>query len=217
MNRTNVLRVLTVTAALAATLAPAAFAQDAKGAGGDEHPGAGKKGVFVTPKVGGIFPFGGLSPFVTGGLDAGYALDMGLAFGLAADYTAPHKTGTESDPRVTGGTYSWHLTTQQLQVMPFVMYRFTKLGALVPYVAIGPRFYFLKSTVRSNEGTPSFQETTEQSGKIGVGIPIGVEYSLGPGGLVGELLLQYGGLDHTATGNSNTGAASIAVGYRFMF
>jgi opacity protein-like surface antigen len=211
----TILRTLLATSlTLAAT---SALADDATAEKSEERPGAGHSGVFLTPKVGGIIPFGGLNPFVTAGLDVGYALKMGLAFGVAADYTAPQKSGEETDSRITGGKYSWHITNQQLQVMPFVMYRIKSLGAIVPYVGIGPRIYMLRSTVRSGDGTPTFSETTEQSTKIGFGIPIGLELRAGPGALIAELLLQYGGLDHTATGASNTGAASLALGYRFMF
>ena len=182
-----------------------------------DRPGAGEKGVFITGKVGGIIPFGGLNPNAIAGIDLGYALDNGLAFGVAGDFSVPKKTGSEDDPRVTGGKYTWHLTQQILQVMPFIMYRIKSLGTLVPYVGVGPRFSFLQSYVRSNEGTPSFKETREQSTKVGVGIPIGVELKLGPGAGIAELLLQYGGLNHSATGDSNTGAASLSLGYRVMF
>lgn len=197
-------------------ISTSALAAD-ESAGEKERPGAGEKGVFLTGKVGGIVPFGGMGPNVIGGIDLGYALQNGLAFGVAADYAAPKQSGTESDTRVTGGTYSWHLTQQMLQVMPFVMYRIKSMGTLVPYVGVGPRIYMLQSFVRSNEGTPSFQETRETSTRIGVGVPIGLEVKAGPGALVGELLLQYGGIKHLATGNSNTGAASLSLGYRVMF
>jgi hypothetical protein len=43
------------------------------------------------------------------------------------------------------------------------------------------------------------------------------ELPLGPGSGIAELLLQYGTLDHVATGDSHTGAASLGVGYRFVF
>ncbi len=197
-------------------LSTTAFAADESG-GSRERPGAGEKGVFLTGKVGGIVPFGGMGPNVIGGIDLGYALQNGLAFGVAADYAAPKQSGTESDTRVTGGTYTWHLTQQMLQVMPFVMFRIKSMGTLVPYVGIGPRIYMLQSFVRSNEGTPSFQETRETSTRIGVGVPIGLELKAGPGAVIGELLLQYGGIKHLATGNSNTGAASLSLGYRLMF
>lgn len=193
----------------------AASAADTPSGGSEVRHGAGDKGVFITGKVGGLVPFSGLGPNGIGGIDIGYATQMGLAFGVAADYAAPKASGTETDSRVTGGSYQWHLTQQTLQVMPFVMYRIKGTGALVPYVGIGPRIYMLQSFVKG-EG-PTFQETREQSTKVGVGVPIGAELALGPGGILAELLLQYGGLSHTATGNSNTGAASLSIGYRLMF
>jgi opacity protein-like surface antigen len=171
-------------------------------------------------KGGAIFSFGGLSPFVTAGVELGVIgpwLHRSFALAVNLDYTVPKKTGEETDPRVApNGKYTWHLTQQELNLMPVFMYRATMLGRVVPYVGIGPRFYFLKSTVRSGEGTPSFKETTEQSTKVGFGAPLGVEITLGPGGIIGEMLFQYGPLDHTATGPSNTGAFSIAAGYRLI-
>ncbi|MBI2390901.1 MAG: outer membrane beta-barrel protein [Deltaproteobacteria bacterium] len=195
--------------------APAQAADEPTPAAAPTRHGAGNKGFFVTGKVGGIVPFGGLGPNAIGGIDLGYALDMGLAFGVAADYAAPKADGTETDARVAGGQYKWHLTQQMLQVMPFVMYRIKTSGLLVPYAGVGPRIYMLQSFVKG-EG-PAFQETREQSTKVGVGVPLGLEIRLGPGAAIAELLLQYGGLNHTATGDSNAGAASLSLGYRMMF
>ena len=45
---------------------------------------------------------------------------------------------------------------------------------------------------------------------------IGVELPLGPGRAIGELLLQYGSLDHTATGDAHTGAITLGLGYRLV-
>lgn len=176
-------------------------------------------GFLAGAKFGGLVPFGGLSPNITGGIELGYVfpwLHRSFALTATVDYAAPQKSGSETDPRITGGSYTWHLVEQELNVMPVVMYRMTFLGRLTPYVGVGPRIYFLKSTVRSGEGTPSFGETTEQSMKVGVGVPLGVEFQLGPGGLTGELLFQYGTLDHTATGVSNTGGLNLMLGYRFL-
>jgi opacity protein-like surface antigen len=207
---------ITSALALAAfTIAPLASAQTPAPAAGPKEGAAFLGGV----KGGAIFSFGGLSPFVIGGVELGVVfpwLHRSFALTVNVDYTVPTKSGQETDPRVTGGKYTWHLTQQELNLMPVIMYRMTMLGRVVPYVGIGPRVYFLKSTVRSGEGTPTFQETTEQSTKVGFGLPLGVEIGVGPGGFIGEFLLQYGKLDHTATGASNTGAASISVGYRFI-
>lgn len=197
----------------------AAAEQGPPDAGGVRGPREGF-GLLAGAKVGGVVPFGGLGPNVTGGVELGVVfpwLHRSFALAIDLDYAAPKASGSESDPRImTGGKYTWHLTEQQLNLMPVVMYRLTSLGRVTPFVGVGPRIYFLQSTVRAGEGEPTFQETTEKSTKVGVGVPLGVEIQLGPGGLLAELLFQYGGLDHTATGVSNTGGASLALGYRFL-
>src|SRR5262249_33984544 len=98
-----------------------------------------------------------------------------------------------------------------------VLYRPTHLGRVVPFVGIGPRVSMLRSTVSGSFGGVDITKTTEQSTNIGVGLPLGVELSLGPGGLVAELLLPYGKIDHIATGSSNTNAATLGLGYRATF
>jgi opacity protein-like surface antigen len=180
-----------------------------------DEPAAAHGGVVVGAKVGGIAPFDGLSPFVSGGVEVGYAFGD-LAIVLAVDYTQPSKTGTESDPRVMGGTYTWKITQQELGLMPVVMYRMTSMKGVIPYAGIGPRVLLIKDTVSDN-GMPTIEKTTEQSTKFGVGVPLGAELPLGTGSLLGELLLQYGGIDHAATGDTNTAAASLSVGYRVLF
>jgi outer membrane protein with beta-barrel domain len=175
-------------------------------------------GVLVAGKVGGIVPFDGLSPFVALGVEVGYALpsDRRLAIVFDVDYTQPTKTGSETDPRVTGGMYTWKLTEQELGLMPVIEYRFLGMTPVAPYVGIGPRLLLARSTVQSDT-TPVIMETHEQSTRIGVGVPVGAELSLGPGAAIGELLFQFGTLNHTATGDANTAAASLSVGYRMTF
>lgn len=172
----------------------------------------------VGARVGGIAPLDGLSPFASFGLEVGAVLpplQRRLAIVVAVDYTQPTATGTEMDPRVAGGTYTWKLTERELGLMAVVMYRATQVKKLTPYVGIGPRLLFLESTV-GDDGMPVISDTTEVSTKLGVGMPLGAELKLGPGRLTGELLLQYGALDHVATGDSHTGAVSLALGYRLL-
>lgn len=171
-------------------------------------------------KVGGIAPFDGLSPFVAFGIELGVTLpplDHRLAIVLEIDYTQPTTTGTETDPRVMGGTYTWKLTEQELAVMPVLLFRMTGMAgrSITPFVGIGPRMLFARSTVRDN-GMPTIAETHEQSTRIGVGVPLGAELAAGPGRLIGELLVQYGTLNHVATGDANTGALSLFLGYRML-
>jgi opacity protein-like surface antigen len=177
--------------------------------------------VMVGVRVGGVIPFDGLSPYVGGGLEAGYvfsAMNRSFAVALAIEYTAPNKDGTQTDPRLASASYNWHLTQEVLTFMPLFLYRMTFVSQrFTPYVGVGPRIFLMKSTVRGLAGSSTISETTEQSTKIGVGIPLGIEFALGPGAITAELLLQHASLDHTATGDSNIGAGTVYVGYRFLF
>jgi opacity protein-like surface antigen len=165
-------------------------------------------------------PFDGLSPNARAGVELGYVfpwLNGSFAAALDVDFAAPKHSGSKSgDPRLPDGTYDWHLTEQELSFMPVVMYRVTSLGAFTPYIGVGPRFYFLRSTVKGSSGGMAIAETTEQSGKVGFGVPAGAELSLGPGAALAELLFEYGSLDHSATGPSNTGGLNLLLGYRFV-
>ena len=209
----------------ALTLAAAASAQDEPSNPPTPAPAAPagqrqmKIGLMAGAKVGGAVNFSGISPFVIGGIEVGYALpflNRSFAIAIDLDYTVPRTSGAENDPRVAGGKYTWYMTQKQLALTPMVMYRMTFLGRVVPYIGVGPRIWFIENTVSSNEGNPVFQPTTERSTKVGVGIPAGAEIHLGPGGLLAELMFQYGVLDHTQTGATNTGAVSLQVGYRFL-
>jgi hypothetical protein len=217
--------ILTSVLVLAALAIPTlALAQDNPDAGAQapqpDAPAPHRSGVLLGGKVGGLVPFGGLSPNARVGIEAGYVFPFAHgSFGAAldVDFAAPKSSGTKSgDPRVPGGSYDWHLTEQELAFMPVLMYRLTSLKAVIPYAGIGPRIFLLRSTVRGSAAGATIAETTEQSTKVGIGVPLGVEVPLGPGGLVAELLLEYGSLDHRATGTSNTGGLNLLVGYRFL-
>lgn len=186
----------------------------------NDAPSTSGGAVLLGGKVGGIIPFGGLSPFVSGGIEAGYVfpwLNRSFAAALDVDYTAPKSDGSQDDVRLTGASkYDWKISQRQLAIMPVVMYRLTMLGKLVPYIGVGPRFLFLRSTVQGTAGSNPISETKEQSTQYGIGVPLGVEYALGPGALLGEVLFQYGGIDRIATGDTNTGAVNIFLGYRFL-
>ena len=171
-------------------------------------------------KVGGLVAFSGLNPNARAALEVGYVFPwakQSFAAVLDVGYAAPKTDGTQgADPRVAGASYNWHLTQQELTVMPTFVYRLTSFGKFVPYAGIGPRFYFLQSNVKGDVAGVEIKETTEQSTKVGLGVPIGAQLALGPGAVMAEVLLEYGPLDHTATGDSNTGGASLLVGYRFL-
>ncbi len=177
-------------------------------------------GVMLGAKAGAILPFGGLSPWAQFGAEVGVVfpwLKRGIGLALHVDYSQPTSNGTQAgDPRIDGGTYNWHITQQYLTFMPVLMYRMTNFKAVTPYIGAGPRIYLMKSTVSGSVGAIGIPETTEQSTAIGFGVPLGVEINLGPGGLIVELLGQWGPYDHDATGPTHTGALSLSAGYRFV-
>lgn len=221
---------LVLVALTAPAVAEEASAAPADVATGSENPDSSDNddsgGAFLAAgKVGGIFSFNGLNPFVTGGVELGYvfsALDRGIGALIAVDYTAPKTDGkvTEDfDPaRIPGGAYDWEIRQKILTVQPTFLYRMTFISdSITPYVGVGPRIYFLQSVVRGSAGDQKFADTTEQSTKFGIGGPLGAEFALGPGGIIAEVLLQWAPIDHRATGTTNLGGATLNVGYRALF
>ena len=198
--------------------AAAAFLPDkarADSGGDDSMP----HGVVVGARVGGLLPTTSLGAGLTGGLELGwFAAARGGRFGLVlgVDYASPERSGSEADPRVTGGSYSWHLTQRELTTSVAFIYRVAAIDNLVPYVGLGARMYVLESIDRSGDSGPTIEQTDETSGKVGVIVPVGVELSVGPGAATGELMYHLGTLDHRATGDTNTGAFSLTFGYRLF-
>lgn len=178
------------------------------------------RGAFVVGgKFGGIAPFDGLDPFIVGTVEVGYLLpwlNRGLGVLVDVSYTAPSASGEQTDPRVPGGKYTWELTQHELVIQPTILYRYTRLGRVVPFVGIGPRIYLMKSVIKGQAGDAPIGETSEPSTQVGGAIPLGVEFQLGPGALLGELVFEIGTLDHSITGSSHTGGGTLDLGYRFL-
>jgi opacity protein-like surface antigen len=186
---------------------------------GDDDSGA----VLLAGKIGGIASFNGLSPFLTGGIEAGYAFPgRNIALLLDVTYTAPKSDDAVGDPRVPDGEYDWELRQKVLTFQPTFLYRFTGLSdMLTPYAGIGPRIYFIEDVTRGSATDPTtgkqtFKDSFERSTKFGFGIPLGLELALGPGGLFAEFLFQWGPLGHETTGDTHLGSGSLFLGYRAL-
>jgi hypothetical protein len=123
--------------------------------------------------------------------------------------------GNAADMRVPASTYHWKLTQKELVIQPTFLFRLTSIcGPVVPYVGLGPRIYMLEGVTEGKADTQQLGETVERSTTVGVGMPLGIEWTMGPGGLLTEILLQWGPLTHTTTGDSNLGSAAMWLGYR---
>lgn len=187
--------------------------------GTDDDSGA----VVLAGKVGGNAQFNGLSPFVVGGIELGYAFGTKrrLVVLLDAEYTQPKADGDETEditpPRVENGSYKWELTQRQLSLQPTLLYRLAGImDVLTPYAGIGPRIFFVQTTMTGEAGGQSFPETTEQSTNFGLGIPLGVEVKAGPGGILAELSFQWAPINQKSTGESALAGLNLFLGYRAM-
>jgi hypothetical protein len=211
---------LVISALLLAVLAPTTGARAQEQDEADSPSGA----FLLGGKVGGIASFNGLDPFVHGGVELGYvfsALDRGLGAYLQLEYSAPGASGHVDEDfareRVPSGGYDWELTQKELVLQPTFLYRMTSLSdSVTPYAGLGLRMYLLEDTVLGKAGDESLGETRERSTKWGAGLPLGAEFALGPGGITAELLLQWGPLAHTLTGDTHLGGMSLFVGYRAL-
>ncbi len=182
-------------------------------------PGSDAGALLAAVKAGAALPLGGLSPFVAGGVQLGWVFggtQGTLAAYLDVTLTSPAANGKEPDDRLAGGEYSWEITQKELILQPTALYRFTDLGDWVPSVGIGPRVYLLQTLGEGRAGGETILETSEQSTKLGVGLPIGVEYAVGPGQITGEALLEWAPLDHRITGEASLLGANLFLGYRML-
>lgn len=177
----------------------------------------------LAPKLGVLLPYGfsSLGASYVVGVEAGWALPIlahRLAITLDGEFTAPEASGSATDPRLdaSGGAYAWHLQQREVILGLSLVYRH-RLGRLTPYAGVGPRLFLLDSRVDGTAGGATLSQSRELSTKVGAGIPVGVGYRLGPGDLFCELELVISALDHRITGDSNTGALSLALGYRVGF
>jgi hypothetical protein len=217
-----------LTAAGFALHAPDSVAAD--GLAADASPSAGAKAPASQPgalllagKFGALASFNGLSPFPSVGIEAGYLFggtSGHIAAALAAEYSAPGADGSQTESfspeRIPGGgSYTWELRQKELVLQPTFFYRLPGLvQRLTPYAGLGPRIYFLESVVRGKSGGQSFSDTPERSMKLGFGVPLGVEFQIGPGGLFGELLPMWAPMKHAITGDSHLGGMTLFAGYR---
>jgi hypothetical protein len=187
----------------------------------DGDPTDDSSAILVAGKVGGILPFADMSAFVSGGLELGYVFGgTGRRIGVLLDvtYTTPLGDGNVEDARFAEGDFDWELTQKALVLQPTFLYRLTGvLGDLTPYAGLGPRIYLLQTVVEGRSGTSTIRPTDEQSTKFGVGLPLGIEWALGPGGLMAELLFQCGPLTHRTTGDTHLASGTLFVGYRALF
>lgn len=75
----------------------------------------------------------------------------------------------------------------------------------------------LSTKVSGEAGGEVFGDNRETSSALGAFFALGAEIGLGPGGLLAEVQLGYGGVDTYVLRDTSAGLLSLMVGYRLMF
>lgn len=178
-------------------------------------------GIEIAPKVGGILPFSKLGGSWNADLELGWVsplLNHQLAFVVDTGYAQPTHGQKVTDARVGGGSYNFTLTQRELNVFVGPKYFIAPVSSeLLPYVGAGVKVHLLKSDVVGDAAGSPFGQNSETSTQVGGALRGGLGIKLGPGHLIGELELAYGGLNATITGKSNVADASLQLGYLFIF
>ena len=172
-------------------------------------------------------PFGDLNSWPVFGLDVGVimpfdvgAMERPLQLGVTANYTQPGATGEGTHPMLgeEGADYEWELTQRMLTLQLTTMWRFSAPGQGFGFHGIvGPRIYLMESVMEASGNDADFGENRETNSEYGVVFGGGVELELGPGSLLGTVLVGGSPLDQRITGEANTAAINLDLGYRFFF
>lgn len=183
-------------------------------------PSHDRGGAIVGLKVGGWFPqafsYLGSSYFVE--LEAGYMLPYLrrlLSLTASVSLSDPGLEGGASDPRVSGGAYTYSAHQLQLQ-FGLTAWARVSLGRVVPYVGLGPRLWLVRTASTGQAAAASFLDTSETSSEIGLAVPLGLELILGPGRAFVEGQLHYAPTAQRSSGESSLGAVLLGVGYRLV-
>ncbi len=163
-------------------------------------------------------------PHVLTELEVGLLLpfhDRRLSVVIGGSYTPPGNSGEGNDPRIgdDGGPWIFDMNTHEVHLYLGLTYRFIAPGTriAVPYLGLLGRLTMLHTTVEGTAGGQALGENTEQSTHGGFAILVGGEITAGPGTFLFEAGYGLSKLGHRITGDTNTGALSITIGYRFFF
>ena len=185
----------------------------------DEKP-RDRGGAIVGLKVGGALtqPFSNLGGSYYLELEAGYMLPYLrrlLSVTVSAGLSAPSTSGSASDSRVPGGSFTYEAGQTQVGLGLTLTAR-VPLGRIVPYVGVGPRLILVRTQSSGVATAAPIDQSSETSTEIGIGVPVGVDFLLGPGRIFAEGQLLWTGIAQRSSGESSLGAINLCAGYRFV-
>jgi hypothetical protein len=180
-----------------------------------EQTAAGAPPMVVLGLGGGVFiPTSEMGVSFLVGLDAAYQLPwfggkLGVGAGFA--YSQPTITGTLEDDRVPGGSFDYNTTMHEAVLDFLVTFRLMSWDSVwSPHAGVGPVVYFLSHSVEALG-----VEQTETSTEAGFLVVLGADYRIWHGAIIGEVRIPFGLVGQRTTGDSNVGAVSVVLGYRF--
>jgi len=194
-----------------------------------DHP-AHDLSLTIAPHVGVLVPqlFSELGAWPVFGLELGYILpfdagSMVRPLEITADvmFTMPSASGTDFSPAFgeSGEDYDWELVERTVVVELAVLWRFMPPGqGFSVYGQLGPRLYLTESVMTASSASGAdLGENRETKTEVGFMVGGGAEYAVGPGSIFGALEFGWSDLNKRITGDSNTGALVLDLGYRLMF
>lgn len=221
---------LMIAALCVAALVPAAALAQDEATSTTAEPAAEPPLIALAPHIGVTIPqlFGELGSWPIFGLEVGLLVpfDVGsiarpLEIAVAGHYTAPGASGTGTIETLgeMGASYDWELSQQMLMLELVLRWRLRSAGddSWNAYAFVGPRAYLMESVLTASSGGQPFGEHRETKSQYGIMGGLGGEYLLGPGALFGELRFSGSDLNQTITGDANTGAMALSLGYRLFF
>lgn len=217
------LRLLTLasTTALLAGLGAPAHADRSMSTTAAQRPGD-KGAPLVGVSLGVLLPqaFSPLQTHVLAQLEVGYYLPFAkrlISVSGSFAFSMPSTSGNvPDDPRVPGGAYDYSSTEQHF-LLGLTVYANLPLGRFVPYLGLGPRVYAVRTLSSGQAASARILETLETSTEVGVGLPVGLNFLVGPGRLFAEFQLLWAGIAQRSTGDGSIGSMTVGAGYRFVF
>ena len=151
-------------------------------------------------------------------IEVGYRVWRNLSPFVAVGYSQPPADHTGSDPRLSAVGYRSWTTQRELTITLGAMWRLRPPGSRVnAFGALGARLYFLETMTGGSAGGRSFLDNRETSTRLGAAGAVGAELRLGPGAAVGAVEVGGSDLPHLITGNVQTTAVSVEIGYRVFY
>lgn len=179
-------------------------------------------GLVAGIKLGAAFsqPFSDLGGSFMTELELGFTLPVlarAIELFVSGAYLEPRASGAAlSDPRVSNDA-SYHIAQQETVLGFGVRYRVPIAFPVRPYVALGPRYYFVRSLLEGDaQVADALGGSSGDDAALGVFGAVGAELHLGRGALALETSIAWAKLNTQLLPHTSAGALGLTLGYRLF-